>query len=776
MPDQDNNLNSDQNNLLTFPVVVVEDNRGLNDLIRLSLGRLKFKAESVYSGREAIERLMRDANCLVILDYFLGDMSGKDVVEKLRARGIRVQFISMTGQGDEKIAVEMMKMDARDYLIKDKEFHDQLPRVVRRAIQEIRTERRLAQAEAALRDGEERFRVMFETSQDLLAIGDDKAQTIWSNTAWQETMPANFISPDKHREVIHPDDYEKHKDDMRKLHEGIEETVSLEFRLRANHGRYIHLETTIRRINLSGKVHYFICAHDITDRKLNLQSLKESEKKYRDLIEQSLDAIFLIVNGHFEHVNKQFCEFFGVNRQDVLDSKIQFADLVAPISKSIIEDRIRLLGDQKTVSSCYEFTALTADKRQIEVEATETFFNYHGGTAQQGIIRDVSERKKLESHIQQATKMEAIGRMASGVAHDFNNLLTVIQGQTEIAMLKLGADDRVFNELTTVNDAAQTATALTTQLLAFSRKGEIMPQKVSLNEIIISLRKLLESILGVNIKLMTELQNDLWNVKVDKDQMKQVLINLATNARDVMDENGIFAITTRNMIIGSSVASKITGCPEGPYVLISVADNGCGMSEDVKSMIFEPFFTTKGEGKGTGLGLATVYGNVRRAGGHVTVDSAPDEGTTFKVFIPAIMEDKKLFLKKLNLEDVPVGHETIFLAEDDDAVRIVTRRTLELLGYEVFYADSGEKAIELCTHLEKPINLLITDVILPRMKGNELVKHCLQRLPRLKVLFMSGFKNQEALSKGFVGEGAHYLEKPFSPSDLAFKVREALDI
>ncbi len=761
---------------LSFPIVVVEDNRGLNDLLRLSLNRLNLRAESVYTGREAILRVLENPECLLLMDYFLDDMLGRDVIERLINRGIRVPFIIMTGRGDEKIAVEMMKLDARDYLIKGVELHDQLPRVVKRVLQEIHTERKLTQAEAAVREGEERFRIMFETSRDLLAIFNEDGLTLWSNPQWQECVPVeNFLSND-YLSFLHPDDIPKVESIVEILNNKRKDFVSIEVRLRNRQGDYRHLDASIRNIILEGQTYVFVSARDITQRKLSEQSLRESQEKYRDLIEKSQDSIYLMVNSRMELVNRHFLEFFGVSEEQVYSSTFVFTDIVAPRSLPLFKERLRMLAAQKTPTPSFEFIALTSDNREIDVEAIETFFTSRGGTAVQGIIRDISERKRKEAHLQQAAKMEAVGRMASGVAHDFNNLLTIISGQLELAKMKLRENSPIHAELQLIQSATETASEMTANLLTFSRQGEIEPRILSLNEVLLKTIRMIDPILGKNITLVNNLQEDLWNIKVDRNQMEQVIMNLAVNARDAMENGGSLTIATKNMILDIDHGAKVTGRPAGPYVMMTLADTGVGMSEEVKSMIFEPFFTTKGEGRGTGLGLATVYGNICRSGGHVTVDSSPGRGAVFKIFIPAVFDDPELFRRKLNLDQAPRGSESILIAEDDDAVRIMSRRVLELQGYEVFEAESGERALEVFAQQSQPMDLLIADIGMPRMQGDELARHLREHIPHIKILFCSGYKSQEAVSRGFAGQGVHYLEKPFRPTDLVFKVREALDL
>lgn len=392
-----------------------------------------------------------------------------------------------------------------------------------------------------------------------------------------------------------------------------------------------------------------------------------------------------------------------------------------------------------------------------------------------GVNQDVTERKQLEEQFRQSQKMEGIGRLAGGVAHDFNNLLTVINGHAELAMSTLDVRDPLREYLQLILKAGDKAASLTQQLLAFSRKQTLQIKVLNLNTVIISLDKMLQRVIGEDIELVTKSGKELWNVEADPGQISQIIINLAVNARDAVPDGGKLTIETQNVKLDEEYAATHPDVTPGQYVMLAISDTGAGMTDEVKAQIFEPFFTTKGEGKGTGLGLSTVYGIVKQSGGSIWIYSELGVGTTFKIYLPMVSEKEDKLTLKPDYVELPRGTETILVVEDEDGVRKLTCRTLKQLGYKVIEAENGGEALMICKELEKPVDLVLTDVIMPKVSGAVLIKNLQEIWSDFKVLYMSGYTANAIAHSGILDHDKPYLQKPFRPIDLAKKVRSVLD-
>ncbi|PYX91406.1 MAG: hybrid sensor histidine kinase/response regulator, partial [Acidobacteria bacterium] len=409
---------------------------------------------------------------------------------------------------------------------------------------------------------------------------------------------------------------------------------------------------------------------------------------------------------------------------------------------------------------------------------TRYFLNSVSGVVVNGLLlriwgsqREITEQRRLESQLRQAQKMEAIGRLAGGVAHDFNNLLSVIHGYTEILLRRFRPGDPAYREADQVLTATERAAALTQQLLAFGRKQVLVPRVIDLNSVVKDMDHMLRRLIREDIDLGMRTEPELWLVRADPAQMEQVIINLAVNASDAIPSGGRVTIETRNMFLDQSAVRQDPALTPGHYVVLSVSDTGIGMDAETRARIFEPFFTTKELTKGTGLGLATVYGIVQQSGGHISVYSEPGHGSTFKIYLPRAEGKLEPVIALGKLEPPPKGSGTVLLVEDDAAVRGLAREVLQEQGYTVLAAGSGAEALQAVeSHAEK-IDLLLTDVIMPGMAGDELVEHLRLRLPELKVVFVSGYAN-DSIPKIITDGHTAFLQKPFPVEDLVRKVYE----
>jgi PAS domain S-box-containing protein len=548
----------------------------------------------------------------------------------------------------------------------------------------------------------------------------------------------------------------------------------------------LNKQTNYRNIAIVGGLLTFIAAlliyigylrkqrmNIILGKKVSLRTKKlyASELKYRKLIEQSNDAIYLLKDNRLEIYNEKLLGMLAINDKEVKAEGFDLWNFIAPQHRQLFKIQEAKVKHGEIPSIQYEFNILNSEGESIEVEASISPIDEDSTL---GIIRDISERKKLELQLLQAQKMEALGKLAGGIAHDFNNLLTSIIGHAEMVMVKYDLADDIQQSLKEIVRGGERASNLTRQILAFSRK-QVMELKITdLNEVITDTEKMLVRTIGEDVKLSTSLDENLWKVKVDPGQIEQVIMNLAVNARDAMPDGGKLMIETSNIdMIDASVETR----PElesGSFALVMVSDSGIGMPDEVKENIFDPFFTTKEPGKGTGLGLSTVYGIVGQSGGHIAVYSEPLKGTTFKIYLPKVEGevDKK---EVSHIEEIPVGKEKILLVEDDERVIVIASKVLSSLGYDVVIAMSAEEALIECQKMEDPFDLILTDIVMPNMDGIELVKEVRTFWPEVKVVYMSGYAPNFALDHTEIGANELFLHKPFRSAGIAQKVREVLD-
>jgi signal transduction histidine kinase/ActR/RegA family two-component response regulator len=399
----------------------------------------------------------------------------------------------------------------------------------------------------------------------------------------------------------------------------------------------------------------------------------------------------------------------------------------------------------------------------------------HAAELERSVNEHITQRRQLEEQFRQAQKVEAVGQLAGGVAHDLGNLLTVIMGYSDIYLARLQSEDPLHMPLTEIRKAGERATGLTRQLLAFSRKQVFMPVVLDLNVIVDEMAKLLRRLIGEDVTLTVCAEQDLWRTKADPGQMEQILMNVVVNARDAMPRGGKLRLETKNVELDTGYARTHAGVKPGEYVLLAISDTGCGMDASVRARIFEPFFTTKGPTKGTGLGLATVFGIVKQSGGHIEVFSEVGLGTKFKIYLPRDTSGAPMATSPRAKEPVRGGTETVLLVEDDEGVRTLAATVLHQHGYTVLGARDGGDALMICAARAEPIDLIVTDIVMPHFSGRHLAEQLAGRRPPMKVLFMSGYADDAIFHHGVLESGTPFLQKPFTPEALARKVRELLD-
>lgn len=508
------------------------------------------------------------------------------------------------------------------------------------------------------------------------------------------------------------------------------------------------------------------------------QVLRESEERFRQLAENINEAFWMTdsAKNQMLYVSPAYESIWGRTCEAIYAAPDRWLEAVHPEDR----ERVRQAALTRQAEGVYdeEYRIIRPDGSLRWVRDRAFPVRDAAGRVIRiaGVAEDVTERRDLEMQLRQAQKMEAIGQLAGGVAHDFNNLLSVIFGHSELLALDLPADEPRQESVTQISQAAERAAALTRQLLAFSRQQVLEPTVLDLNRLVAEAEKMLRRLIGEDVQLQTALQPDLSRVRVDPGQMEQVIMNLAVNARDAMPNGGRLTIETREAELQSVYAKAHLGARPGHHVLLAVSDTGCGISPEIQARIFEPFFTTKPVGQGTGLGLSVVHGIIKQSGGHITVESAPGTGTTFKIYLPAV-PDEPLATLAPSAPSKPVGgSETILLVEDEELMRAVTARLLGTLGYRVLEASSGEEASHLAeaSGLEK-IDLLMTDVVMPDMSGRDLADKLRHRRPGLKVLFQSGYTGEVVVRHGVSHAGVTFLQKPFRLDTLAKKVRAVLE-
>jgi two-component system cell cycle sensor histidine kinase/response regulator CckA len=506
-----------------------------------------------------------------------------------------------------------------------------------------------------------------------------------------------------------------------------------------------------------------------------LSHFKNSEKLVLALLESASQAVISIdQTGRIVLANHRAEEMFGYTREELLGGRIE---MLLPDSKrgSHVRDRDRYFDSPHTrpMGIGMDLAGRRRDGTEFPVEVSLSHVEMEDGRYAIAFVSDISQRKHLEDQLMHAQKMEAVGRLAGGVAHDFNNMLTVISGYNRMILDELSTLDPLRGYAEEILKAADRAGALTQQLLAFSRRQVMQPRVISVNNVIAQTEKMLRRLIGEDVELLFGLAVDAGNIKADPGHVEQAIVNLAVNARDAMPLGGRLNIETANVHLDENYARTHMGVTPGDFVMIAVSDNGTGMDAETRRRIFEPFFTTKEKGKGTGLGLATVYGIVKQTGGDIWVYSEPQRGTTFKLYFPRVREEAAdaAAAEPAQASD---AHETILVVEDEKAVRDLTMRMLQRLGYKLLAASSGAEAIEISRAHTGPIHLLLTDVVMPNMSGRQLADALEPSRPDMKVLYLSGYTENTVIHHGVLDANVEFLPKPFSREILAKKLREIL--
>jgi PAS domain S-box-containing protein len=649
------------------------------------------------------------------------------------------------------------------------------------AIKQDVTERR--QAEAALRVAQRRLQHVVTSSPAVLfslRVVDGELQGRWISENVQRLVgytPKETASPDWWINHLHPEDRERARAEVATLLKAGQLVQEYRFRNRQGEYRWLRSDVCLLR-DAAGEPREAIGSwSDITDRKDTELRLQESERKYRVLFESNPHPMYLFdaTSFGFLAVNQAMVHHYGYSRDELL--RMTVLDIRPP---DAIPRLLQVMASASTEHPPAQRLGLFVHRKKdgtlMDMDVAATRVSLPSGVAWLALAMDVTEKRSLEAQLLQAQKMESVGRLAGGVAHDFNNLLGVITGYGELLQRRLGSDARLGRYVGDILKAASRAGDLTRQLLAFSRKQVLQPKILDLNAVVGDMERMLRRLIGEDIQLVTRLEEHLGPVKADPGQIEQVLMNLAVNARDAISKGGSLTIETSNVALDEVYARQHPGVAAGAYATLSVRDTGHGMPPEVRARVFEPFFTTKEAGKGTGLGLATVHGIVKQSGGHITVESEPGRGTCFRIHLPRtdVARGKEA---ETAPEDRPLpgGSETILVVEDEESVRGIVRESLEASGYTLLEAANGAEALELVSRHAGPIDLLLTDVVMPGMGGRELAQKLRDVQPQVQTLYMSGYTDDAVVRHGIEAETMSFLQKPFNVPGLARKVREVLD-
>ncbi len=614
-----------------------------------------------------------------------------------------------------------------------------------------------------------------------IAIVDAKGLYSYANAAFVQMMGfenAESVVGRPWREIYAPEDVQglegEIRESLRKDGKWYGPT-----RIHRGDGSVLPMEMSITTLPGGGVV---CVSRDMTARRDAENARAQAEAKYRMLVEQVAAISYIAelgIHGEWLYVSPQVESMFGFSPEEWLTDSRAWTQHVHPDDHKVVEaaEEASKRGERFQA----EYRVVRKDGRVIWVSDTAVVVS--GSDAHplmEGIIVDITERKQLETQLQQARRMEAIGRLAGGIAHDFNNLLTIIKGYAELAGKRAKITPELQTDIERIEDASERASTLVRQLLAFSRRQVLQPKLVDLNSIVLGLDKLLRRLIDEDIQMFTVAGKDIGTIKADPGQMEQVIMNLVVNARDAMPKGGRLTVETTNVDLDAAYASEHVTVKPGSYVMLSVSDTGVGMSTDTVAHIFEPFYTTKESGRGTGLGLSTVYGIVKQSGGYVWVYSEPGRGSSFKVYLPRVEEAAEALPAPKVSRGEQRGSETILLVEDQPQVRELARMALAEKGYRVLVMASPEEAEHASGAQGSEIHLLLTDLIMPGISGRDLAMRLMPRHPKMRVLYMSGYtfniiaQGAQGLG-GMLEDGVAFLQKPFTPRALCEKVREVLD-
>ena len=638
------------------------------------------------------------------------------------------------------------------------------------------------QADDALRKQREELQIILDSVPAMIWYKDKENKILRANQAAADSMglQKHELEGRSVYQLFPQEGAKYHQDDLEVIRSGKPKLGIREpYRTGASEERWVITDKIPYR-DLDGNIiGVIVFARDVTEQHRAEAALRDAEFRFRTLVEQ-LPAIIYIAEygaaGHWSFVSSRIQDLLGFSPEEWVADAEAWANRLHP------EDRARVLAEEARsradeVNFLSEYRMLAREGRVVWFRDEATVVHDKAGKPwrMQGVMLDITERKKLEEQLRQAQKMEAVGRLAGGVAHDFNNLLMVILGYNEMLLESLPAGAPQRRSADEIKRASDRAAALTRQLLAFGRMQVLQPRVLNLNTLVAEMGEMIRRLIGADIELILSTDKNLGRVKADQSQIEQVILNLAVNARDAMPDGGKLIIETANVEVDENTAAKLPPMIPGRYALLTVTDTGIGMDAQTKTHIFEPFFTTKERGKGTGLGLAMVYGIVKQSGGWIWVSSEPGQGASFKIYLPRVAAETEDVMKSKTHRGDYKGTETVLLVEDEEGIRELLTEYLRGSGYSVLSAKDGSEALGMATACKGDIHIVVADVVMPNMGGRELAAKLRSSHPHIKVLFISGYAEYTPIQNRENNRSEAFLQKPFALESLCRRMREVLE-
>lgn len=772
---------TDRDSEAPWQILVAEDNADDAELCMRALKKsgLALRVDMASTREVFASKLQTQPVDIVISDYRLGDWTAMDALKIVRESRPDVPFILVTGSLGDELAVECIKNGATDYVLKHQ--LSRLPLALRRARQETVLRQAEKRAVEALREREEHYRILVENAPEAILVFDvDESRFIDCNEkavllygVSRETLLSHGLA-----------DFAPPYQGDQRVSKGVKDeavrqalaggTPCFEYVIARADGRNVSCEVHLVRLPSAGRRLVRASVVDITTRKEAEGALRRSEARYRGLVNNATYGVYWEKpDGSLIYANPALAKMLGYRDADELLSIGGAEAMYRDPSKrnSVFAD----YKDRQRIDAVAEWKR--KDNRVITVRIQGRRATDPSGNDEwiEVMVEDVTERIALETQLQQAQKFEAIGQLAGGIAHDFNNMIGAILGWADMGIEETESDSKLRRYFDKVHQQGKRAASLTRQLLAFARRQILEPRDIDFNQGVTEALSLLEKVIGSNIVIRTKLAPGLPLVHADPTQLEQVLMNLCINARDAMPEGGLLVVETSEVSLDAEACKLQPLAQPGEYVMLSVSDSGTGMDSATLDRIFEPFFTTKELGKGTGLGLATVYGIVRQHGGFVRVYSEIGTGTTFRVFIPVSAATAPSPEKRDDSLPIRGGTETLLIVEDHEGLRQIAIETLSKLGYSVIPATDGEQAIQEFTRHQDRIDLALLDLVLPKLNGPEIYNRISAARPDLPVVFATGYSADFAMLHKIQKHGLPVLQKPYTARDLARKIREALD-
>ena len=759
-------------------LLVVEDNQDWIQLVQRILadgGDTKYEVTCAITLAEALANVQRTSFDAAIVDLRLPDCTGGETIQRLREAAPRLPILVVSGLSEENTIFDAMQSGAQDYLVKGHFTGDLLVRSVRYAISHM-------QAEEALRDSQRQLEAVIETAPTLIVLVDSNGQLKMFNRACEQ------ITGYRRQEVVGRDMLElfvpaEWRAAVRECFaqpESLNPSAPHEYPwlTRSGERRLIEWHCIAIPPPQGGRPDILGVGTDITERKRAEAEIKESEEKYRSLVESTRDSIYMVDREcRYVFANENQVSRIGQPRGEIIGR--DYGEFHSPDSTSMFREKVQQVF---TTHASVQYEHRSQRDGRTFLRTLSPVRDTQDGTTKFVTVssKDITEReaaaaalRRSEEQLRQAQKVEALGRLAGGIAHDFNNLLTSILGFSHLALGRLGDIHPARSDMAEVIQAGERAAELTRKLLALGRKQVVESRPVDLNAVIAGTRQMLQRTLGEDVELCTALGDSLGCIIADAGSLEQVIVNLAVNARDAMPHGGKLTLETTiaKLPRGASIRQPV---PEGEYVALAVRDTGTGMSEEAKEHIYEPFFTTKPDGKGTGLGLFTVYGIVRQFGGHIEMQTRPGAGTEFRLYFPRVATSEET-PEMPSQTSLPRGTETLLVIEDDPAVRRFTTQVLRSLGYRVLEAGNGAEALSVGERWKERLHLVISDVVMPQMSGPEVVARLRLLRQDFRAIYATGFAEDALLQYRVDVENATLIKKPFTRETLALKVRQLLD-